>query len=167
MTETDETARRQMAYAQALADAWHALHVLRVVTGIDDAAPHDISAPARRAWHAATALRELTGIMARQSWYATPDMYERAGETYQHAVDAIDGIVDAPRVDADDIGTRHAIEAAVHRARVTMLTARVLATFCQYDDDAPLTDVLWNVHTVLDATAEIAGEAAMPWHDSR
>lgn len=161
MTETHETARRHLAYAHALADAWHALHVLRVVTAIDDITPHDISAPARRAWHAESAQRGVTGVMMRQAWYTTPDMYERAGDAYRDAVDTIDGIVDAPSVGIDDI------DAATRTARVALVTARILAERCGANahDDATLTDALYAIHAVADATAELDGAPPPPWRD--
>lgn len=160
MTESNETARRQLAYAQSLADAWHALHVLRVASAIDDVVPWRGSrAPERRAWYAAEALRVLTSVLVQHPMHTTPDMYEQAGDAYRDAVDAIDGIVDAPSVDCDDIA------AATRTARAALITARIMADRCGADADATLTDALYAVHAVNDATAEIDGTPPVPWRD--
>lgn len=166
MNTDEHWTRNQIAYAQALADAWSALHVLCVVTAPADVQALDISAPARRAWHSRVALGELTDVIIRQPWHQSQGMYDRAGETFQDVVDAIDGMVDFPRVSADEIGTLRGIDAALYRARTTVLTARALADRCNYDDDTPLTNVLLAVHWVADTTAELVGKPATPWSDN-
>jgi hypothetical protein len=134
--------------------------VLRVVSAIDDTVPaFGIRAPARRAWYADAALRELTSVLMQHPMYNTPDMYEHAGDAYRDAVDAIDGIVDAPSVGSDDIA------AATRTARAALITARIMAERCGADANAALTDALYSVHVVADATAELDGAPPAPWRD--